>query len=200
MCFAPVAYKLYFSWPEKKALFIYLIWISLELILSRAGTILLMGFVMIKSSLHVIFDTIVYIYTFFFCRLGHSMWVSWWTKRNLGRFFLGFLLFCSATNFIPQFLHTHLSSFHHISSTPVMMHQAWLAGFLVIHRSSIKGLHGISSFDLTLFGHELRILGLLLFLCSNSYTITGYAMSKNVYVLLLSITSLSYSQYFVGST
>ena len=26
-------------------------------------------------------------------RLGHSMWVSWWTKRCLGRFFSGFLPF-----------------------------------------------------------------------------------------------------------
>ena len=41
-------------------------------------------------------------------RLGHSMWVSWWTKRGLGRFFMGFLPFSPTTNFIPPFLHTHL--------------------------------------------------------------------------------------------
>ena len=43
------------------------------------------------------------------------MWVSWWTKRGLGRFFSGFLPFFPATNFIPPFLHTHLIhlvSFH----------------------------------------------------------------------------------------
>ena len=47
--------------------------------------------------------------------LGHSMWVSWWTKRGLGRFFSGFLPFSPTTNFIPQFLHAHLIhsvSFH----------------------------------------------------------------------------------------
>ena len=48
--------------------------------------------------------------------LGHSMWVSWWTKRGLGRFFSGFLPFSPTTNFIPPFLHTHLIhfSFHFI--------------------------------------------------------------------------------------
>ena len=50
-------------------------------------------------------------------RLGHSMWVSWWTKRSLGRLFSRFLSFSPATNFIPLFLHTHLIrlvSFHFI--------------------------------------------------------------------------------------
>ena len=44
-------------------------------------------------------------------RLGHSMWVSWWTKRGLGRFFAGFLPFSSTKNFIPPYLHTHLIHF-----------------------------------------------------------------------------------------
>ena len=44
-------------------------------------------------------------------RLGHSMWVSWWTKRGLGGFFTGFLPFSPTTNFIPPFLHTHLIHF-----------------------------------------------------------------------------------------
>ena len=44
-------------------------------------------------------------------RLGPSMWVSWWTKRGLGRFFAGFLPFSPTTNFIPPFLHTHLIHF-----------------------------------------------------------------------------------------
>ena len=44
-------------------------------------------------------------------RLGHSMWVSWWTKWGLGRFFAGFLHFSPTTNFIPPFLHTHLVHF-----------------------------------------------------------------------------------------
>ena len=48
---------------------------------------------------------------FLFMRLGHSMWVSWWTKRGLGRFFSGFLPFSPTTNFIPPFLHTHLIHF-----------------------------------------------------------------------------------------
>ena len=38
-------------------------------------------------------------------RLGHSMWVSWWTKLGLGRFFSGFLSFS-----LPQI------SFHHFST------------------------------------------------------------------------------------
>ena len=48
-------------------------------------------------------------------RLGPSMWVSWWTKRGLGRFSSGFLPFSPTTNFIPPFLHTqliHSASFH----------------------------------------------------------------------------------------
>ena len=43
--------------------------------------------------------------------LGHSMWVSWWTKQGLGRFFSGFLPLSPTTNFIPPFLHTHLIHF-----------------------------------------------------------------------------------------
>ena len=43
--------------------------------------------------------------------LGHSMWVLWWTKQGLGRFFTGFLPFSPTTNFIPPFLHTHLIHF-----------------------------------------------------------------------------------------
>ena len=44
-------------------------------------------------------------------RLGPSIWVSWWTKRGLGRFFTGFLSFSPTTNFIPPFLHPHLIHF-----------------------------------------------------------------------------------------
>ena len=44
-------------------------------------------------------------------RLGPSMWVSWWTKRGLGRFFSGFLPFSPTTHVIPPFLHTHLIHF-----------------------------------------------------------------------------------------
>ena len=44
-------------------------------------------------------------------RLGPSMWVSWWRKRGLGRFFAGFLPFSPTANFIPLFLHTHLIHF-----------------------------------------------------------------------------------------
>ena len=51
-------------------------------------------------------------------RLGHSMWVSWCTKRGLCRFFSGFLRVSPRTNSIPPFLHTHLIhfvSFHFMS-------------------------------------------------------------------------------------
>ena len=44
-------------------------------------------------------------------RLGHSMWVSWWTIRGLVRFFSRFLQFSPSTNFVPPFLHTHLIHF-----------------------------------------------------------------------------------------
>ena len=44
-------------------------------------------------------------------RLGPSTWVSWWTKRGVGRFFTGFLPFSPTTNFIPPFLHTYLIHF-----------------------------------------------------------------------------------------
>ena len=57
-------------------------------------------------------------------RLGHSMWVSRWTKRGLGRFFAGFLPFSLTTNFIPPFLHTHLINF-------VSFHQSFLDSVVV---------------------------------------------------------------------
>ena len=41
----------------------------------------------------------------------HSMCVSWWTKRDLVRFFWRFFPFSRTTNFIPPFLHTHLIHF-----------------------------------------------------------------------------------------
>ena len=81
-------------------------------------------------------------------RLGPSMWVSWWTKRGLGRFFAGFLPFSPTTNFIPPFLHTH--TFRSISSVLVMVRQAWSAGTLATHGPIIQGLHRISSLDPTL--------------------------------------------------
>ena len=64
-------------------------------------------------------------------RLGPSIWVSWWTKRGLGRFFTGFLTFSPTTNFILPFPHTH--PFRFISSALVMMRQAWSAGTLATH-------------------------------------------------------------------
>ena len=64
-------------------------------------------------------------------RLGPSMWVSWWTKWGLGRFFTGFPPFSPTTNFIPPFLHTH--PFRFISSALLMVHQAWSAGTLATH-------------------------------------------------------------------
>ena len=78
-------------------------------------------------------------------RFCHSMWISWWTKRSLGKFFSGFLPFSPTTNFIPPILHYHLInfvSFHIISSEPVMMWQAWSAGILSTHWPST----GISSY------------------------------------------------------
>ena len=65
-------------------------------------------------------------------RLDHSMWVSWLTKRGLGRFFAGFLPFSPSTNFFPPFLHTH-HPFRFISSALVMVRQAWSAGTLASH-------------------------------------------------------------------
>ena len=66
-------------------------------------------------------------------RLGHSMWVSWWTKRGMGRFFTGFLPFSPTTKFIPPFLHTHLIHFRFISTALLMVPQAWSAGILATH-------------------------------------------------------------------
>ena len=81
-------------------------------------------------------------------RLGPSKWVSWWTKRGLGRFFSGFLTFSPTTNFIPSFLHIHLIRF--ISSALVMVRQAWSAGTLATHGPLNMVLHRISSLDPTL--------------------------------------------------
>ena len=43
--------------------------------------------------------------------LGHSMWDSWWTKRDLGKFSSVFLPFSPTIDFIPPLLHTYLIHF-----------------------------------------------------------------------------------------
>ena len=58
-------------------------------------------------------------------RLVPSMWVSWWTKRGLGRVFTGFLPFSPTTNFIPPFSPHSSHPFRFISSALVMVLQAW---------------------------------------------------------------------------
>ena len=69
-------------------------------------------------------------------RLGHSMWVSWWTKRGLGRFFSGFLPFSPTTNFFsPHSSHP----FRFISPALVMVRQAWSAGILATHGPILWG-------------------------------------------------------------
>ena len=65
--------------------------------------------------------------------LGQSMWTSWLTKRNLLRFFLGFLLFTPAINFIPPFLHTdfiHFVSFHQPYDGESEVLHSWPASML----------------------------------------------------------------------
>ena len=89
-------------------------------------------------------------------RLGPSTWVSWWTKRGLGRFFTGFLPFSPTTNFIPPSLHTHLIRF--ISSALVMVRQAWSAGTLATHGPILWGLHRISSLDPTLCWTRVEVI------------------------------------------
>ena len=81
-------------------------------------------------------------------RPGHSMWVSCWTKRNLGIFFSEFHQFSVAINFIPPFLHTRLIHF-------VSLH--------FIH--PCEGVSGaVASHRLTraCFGHEFRIFFLFI--------------------------------------
>ena len=81
--------------------------------------------------------------------LGHSVWVSWWTKRGLDRFFSGFSHFP-----LPQISFHHFStlisfiSFHFISpcdgaSGVVGRHPCY-------SRTYNLGLHRISSLDPTL--------------------------------------------------
>ena len=75
--------------------------------------------------------------------------------------FFRFPPFSPVTNFISLFLHTHLVnfvSFHFISSTPVMVCQAWSAGILAINRPSIQGLHRSSSLDPTLSWARNKLL------------------------------------------
>ena len=97
-------------------------------------------------------------------RLGSSMWVSWWTKRDLGRFFSGFLPFSPTTNFIPPFLHTHLTiSFHFISpcdgaSGVVGRHPCYSL-------PTISGLHRISSLDPTLCWTRVEDILFILLYC-----------------------------------
>ena len=92
---------------------------------------------------------------------GHSMWVSWWTKRGLGKFFLGFFPFSTATNFIAPLLHTHLIhfvSFHQPlwwcdrrgRLAPLLFADLQCRGFVASHPSTRPSV-----------GHELRIIFIL---------------------------------------
>ena len=97
-------------------------------------------------------------------RLGPSMWVLWWTKRALGRFFTGFLQFSPTTNFIPPFLHTHLIhsvSFHQPlwwcirrgRPAPLLFTDLQYQGFIASHPSTWPCV-----------GHELRIFYLFIYI------------------------------------
>ena len=79
-------------------------------------------------------------------RLGHSMSVSWWTKRSLGRFSRDFPVFLChklSSTISPHSPH----SFCFLPLAPVIVRQAWSVGILAIHWPSIKVLHRISSLD-----------------------------------------------------
>ena len=69
-------------------------------------------------------------------RLGHAMWISWWTKRGLGRFFRGvspvFPYHKSHSTISPRSSHP----FRFCSSALVMVHQAWSASTLATHGPS----------------------------------------------------------------
>ena len=74
-------------------------------------------------------------------RFGHSMWASWWTKRNPVGFSRDFSCFpCPQISFHYFSTLIHFVQFYLIR--PVMV-----AGILAIHRPPIKGLHRISSLD-----------------------------------------------------
>ena len=99
-------------------------------------------------------------------RLGPSMWVSWWTKRGLGKFFTGFLPFSPTTNFIPPFLHTHLIhfvSFHQSlwwcvrrgRPEPLLFTDLQYRGFIASYPSTRPCV-----------GHELRIFFINLYIIS----------------------------------
>ena len=109
-------------------------------------------------------------------RLGPSMWVSWWTKWGLGRFFTGFLLFSPTTNFIPPFLHTHLTRFRFISSALVMVCQAWSAGTLATHGPINRGFTASHPSTRPCVGHELRIF---IYSILFSYTFVFRKRSEN---------------------
>ena len=90
-------------------------------------------------------------------RLGHSMWVSWWTKRGLGKFSRGFSRFP-----LPQISFHHfstlISSIRSISSALVMVRQAWSADTLAIHGPIIyRGFIASHPSTRLCVGHELRI-------------------------------------------
>ena len=95
-------------------------------------------------------------------RLGHSMWVSWGTKRGLGRFFAGFFTLFP----LPQISFHHFStlissiSFHFNSSCDGTSGEPFTdlqyRGFIASHPSTRPCV-----------GHELRIFIFLLFLINN---------------------------------
>ena len=76
--------------------------------------------------------------------LGPSMWVSWWTKQGLGRFFTGFSSFPQPQISFHHFLHTHLIhfvSFHQPlwwcirrgRPAPLLLTDLYYRGFIASH-------------------------------------------------------------------
>ena len=108
--------------------------------------------------------------------LRHCMWVLWWMKLDLDRFFSGFLPFSPTTNFIPPFPHTHpihIISFHqplwwcnrHGWLAPLLFNDLQYKSFIASHPSTQPCVR-----------HELRMF-FYVFLLSPSLTLSSLQSS-----------------------
>ena len=91
-------------------------------------------------------------------RLGHSMWVSWMTKRGLGRFSSGFLQFCPTSKFNSTISPHSSHPFHFISSPLWWCDRRCRPAPMLFTDLQYKGFTASYPSIRPSVGHELRML------------------------------------------
>ena len=119
-------------------------------------------------------------------RVGHSMSDSWWTKRDLGRFFSRVSPVFPYHKFHST-ISPHSYPFRFISSVIAIVRQVWPVGFLIFTDLQYRGFIASHPWIRPCSGHELRMLRDLLwavisFYCSHVlYSDSSFSIHKLLY-------------------